>query len=200
MCDIDWSVTKDIIVSIAAIVTAGAAVYGFRTWRRELTGKARFETARSMMRAAFDLRDALENARAPWVDASEFPPVTDNDQSTPALRADALRHAYNKRWKPVYSAMTAFRDKSAEAEVIFGAELRGPTDELVSCVTTFSAAIRMLIDDKAQNGAIFDSDRQLARRVMDDVHSIKGDRENALTDKLHRAVEAIVARLQDDVR
>ena len=49
------SIVKDILVSISAIIVAGAAIWGLRTWRKELTGKAKFDIARNIMRLALKL-------------------------------------------------------------------------------------------------------------------------------------------------
>jgi len=59
------SIIKDIILGLSAIAVAIFAWIGLQTWRRELTGKARFETARNMMRLGFELKDKFGWVRHP---------------------------------------------------------------------------------------------------------------------------------------
>ena len=65
-----FSIVKDIIVSLvacgtclAAIVTAGVAVYGIATWRRELDGKKKLDVATRVARKVHEIRDRINDAR-----------------------------------------------------------------------------------------------------------------------------------------
>jgi len=55
MCTMDWSAffdaVKDIVLGLAAIVTATVAWLGLQSWRKELRGKADFDVARGLLRA-----------------------------------------------------------------------------------------------------------------------------------------------------
>ena len=66
------AIIKDILLCLSAVAVAVFAWIGLKTWRRELTGKARFETARSMMRSGSELKAAFEQARNPFTMAHEW--------------------------------------------------------------------------------------------------------------------------------
>jgi hypothetical protein len=46
---------KDIVLALAALVTAGAVVGGLWTWKRELKGNAEFDVARNLTKATYRL-------------------------------------------------------------------------------------------------------------------------------------------------
>lgn len=64
---------KDVLVGLAAAITAGVAIVGITSWQRELRGKAEFRVARTLMRATYGLRDAVQDCRAPFISGAEFP-------------------------------------------------------------------------------------------------------------------------------
>jgi chromate transport protein ChrA len=43
------SMISDIVVGFSALVVAIVAFFGLRTWRKELTGKAKYEIARNIV-------------------------------------------------------------------------------------------------------------------------------------------------------
>jgi len=65
------ALSKDILLGLSAVAVAAFAWIGLRAWRRELTGKAKFDNARSMMRLGSELKDAFDRARNPFTKVYE---------------------------------------------------------------------------------------------------------------------------------
>ena len=57
MFSIDWTLLKDILGSLSAIIVAIVAWRGFGTWRRELKGKAQFEAAIDILSLALQFEE-----------------------------------------------------------------------------------------------------------------------------------------------
>jgi hypothetical protein len=57
MGQIDWSVLKDILASIATIIAAIVALRGINTWRNELIGKSQYAVAKKVSSLALQFRD-----------------------------------------------------------------------------------------------------------------------------------------------
>jgi hypothetical protein len=102
------TVTKDIIFIFAAIVTANVAVKGLQSWSKELKGKADFEVARNLIRAAYKLRDELSYCRNPWISLNEFPANYDPKNRTADIEAEAYSFIYKNRWMPVANVLQEF--------------------------------------------------------------------------------------------
>ena len=66
------SVLSDIAVGGSAIVIALAAVKGLRAWRKEMTGKAKFEVSRTVMRHSTKAADLFRLVRFPVVQSDEW--------------------------------------------------------------------------------------------------------------------------------
>jgi len=58
------------ITAVSAVITAGIAIYGLSTWRKEMSGKARFQIARKLMVEAIRVREGFSWVRFP-ITASE---------------------------------------------------------------------------------------------------------------------------------
>ena len=198
MTPVEWaSIGKDVVVPAAAGFTAFVAWRGLSKWRSETKGRARFETARDLIRSTYDLRDDLAEARVPMITVGEYP--DDYDSSTAQGRGDGLAHVYQNRWKRVQTAWDSFRDKAAEAEVLFGGEIRELTSKLDNCAVKVRAAMNALISNEHREGRDFDNDREFGRRIHEDVYSAKGDIDNPMTKKIIDSVNAIVVKLKNEV-
>ena len=67
-----WTgITQNISVTGAAIVTAYFGAKGLSAWRRELTGRAGFETARKVLKTLYETRDSMlrfvDTLNNPWM-------------------------------------------------------------------------------------------------------------------------------------
>ena len=86
LCQIDWSLLKDILGSIAAIVVAVAAWQGINTWRNELVGKSQFAVAKNVLSLALQFRDDYRLARSPQMTIAEAEDTVFDPRDTPQHR------------------------------------------------------------------------------------------------------------------
>jgi hypothetical protein len=154
---------KDVLVALAAAITAIVAIVGLTSWRRELKGKAEFEVARNLIRATYALRDAVQDSRAPFVSGGEFPSGYGHANPSSDDEAQAFGYVFKKRWTPVSKAVQEVDTQTLEAEAFWGAEIRSKTDTLRQCVGELRAAMVAFVDDKKVGGARF-SGRQGIRQ------------------------------------
>ncbi len=67
------TIIKDIIISIAAATTAIVVYKGLEKWQNKLKGKANFDTAISLIKATYKLRDQISFCRSSFISPIEFP-------------------------------------------------------------------------------------------------------------------------------
>jgi len=190
---------KDIALAGAAVVTAGAAVRGLRTWRQELRGKADFEAARGLIRATYRLREEIATCRSPLIRAAEYPPDPIGAVVNPYMRredAEALAYVYKNRWQRVSAALQEFDAQTFEAEALWGSDIRQRTQALRACAVTVFVSIEAIIEDKAAGGEHFERDRDFGRRMRANAHAGADDRENALSNQIAEAVTGLEENLR----
>ena len=195
------SAFKDIILACAALVTASIAVYGVKSWSRELKGKASFEVARGLIRATYKLRDELGYSRSPWTSLSEFP----KDYSpmpkdrTPKKEAEAWAYVFNNRWRPVAEAQLEFEAQVLEAEALWGSDIKLKTNELKQCARNLRVAMEAIVVNEANDKENFKSDKEFGKEIEADVWAIKEDN-NKLSQKIKDAVLGIEESVRPHIK
>lgn len=189
-------IAKDMIVAIAAIVTAVVAVVGLQRWRYELRGKAHFEAARNLIRDAYRLRDALRGGRSYLVHAAEFPASYPPQRPTDRTEAEAWAHVYTNRFTPVREALQNFEARALEAEALWGASVRNPVERLRGCVITLRTAMEADTDDKLSGGQQFRHDPDFGRRIREDLQQNPSEANN----RLSREIAGALSDLEDQLR
>lgn len=186
------SCIKDIIISLAALSAAIVAIYGITSWRRELKGKANFETARGLIRATYKLRDEIASCRSPLINAYEFPESYDGlKNSTSEKEAQAYAHVYKNRWEPVWEAIQEFDSNTLEAEALWGNEIKEKTDELRQCVKEINIAIDAIISNKASGNRDFEADREFGKSMRNMVHASSSDEKNEISKRIKKSIISI---------
>lgn len=187
----ELSEVKDIIVSFAAIVTAGTAYFGLQKWKAELKGKADFETARALSKSIYALRNELDACRAPLITPSEFPNGYHAKlKHTNEEVGDAYSHIYKNRWSFVVNTLNGFDTATLEAEALWGKTIKDKTNALKDCVWDLRNYIDAFVDDKYSGGAHFHIDPDFAKEVRNGVSRLKRE-DNKLTIKIQEAIEGI---------
>ena len=184
-----FSIIKDIVISIAAATTAFVAYKGLEKWQKELSGKANFDTARSLIRATYKLRDEIEYARSPFIPAGEFPKDYDPLNKTDKSRGDAFAHVYGKRWEHIAEAIQEYDAFILESEALWGAQIKEKANALRSCVIELRSAIDAYISNEYSGGEDF-NDRVFAISVRAKVSNSQKEK-NELTIKINTAINEI---------
>lgn len=118
---------RDILVSLSAIAVAVSAFLGVQAWRKELIGKARFETAKRMWHTASEYKGNFEWVRNPLMRSFEWAdrvPKTDethdesevlNSWHAKLNRLNLARESLNKVTEIQWEAEILFDDTQAQA-------------------------------------------------------------------------------------
>ncbi len=110
----------DVVLALSAVAVAFFAWLGLRTWRRELIGRARFETARNMMRLGFELTANFTRVRHNPTYAYEWADRVPREDETDA-ESKVLKecHARTKRGNLLSDSLNKIIEVQWEAEILF---------------------------------------------------------------------------------
>jgi hypothetical protein len=139
---------KDVVIAVAAAVTAAVAVFGVNKWRQELHGKTNFDAARALIRSTYRLRDEIKNCRWSYFPNAEHPPGYDGSET-----ADTWRYMYKKRWDRIVDCVQDFDSSALEAEALWGTDIRTKAQALRDCVGELQIAIDTFLTSKTEDGA-----------------------------------------------
>jgi hypothetical protein len=187
------SAVSDIVIALAASVTAVVAVRGLGTWSEQLKGTAHFEVARCLARATYKLRDEISNFRSPVIHGSEFP---DGGHTG----ANAYAHVLAARWKPISESVQEFDAQSLEAEALWGEEVRAKTDALKHLVWKLRIAIESFVQNERNGGENFKCDPNFAISTRSQVFASPNATDNKLSNEIAAAIAAIEEALKPHLR
>jgi hypothetical protein len=190
--------TRDIIIALAAVVTATVAVKGLNTWSRQLRGTADFQVARGLAKATYKVREKLQLCRSPYLSDQEFPPKYHGAESKRPPERDAKGYAfvYSNRWSSVWEAIQEFDVGALEAEALWGKSIREATDSLRKVVREVNVAIDAFIENAASGGEDFSRDAEFGKKMRSIISALPTNSENILNQKLAAAVQAIDDQLR----
>jgi len=115
------SIASDIAVGVSALIVAGVAFFGVRRWRKELTGKAKFDVARNVMLLGYRLQAYFEGARNPFTYSVEYTGRSrqENEPSNVSQVLDEW-YARGSRLKPLIEDLQKLREVGWEAKITLG--------------------------------------------------------------------------------
>ena len=120
--------------------TFGVALYGVRSWSRELKGKANFEISRKLLEAVYRYRDSVQRARSSYI----FGTLDELDEINrdKERKVEVLISHFDNRWKPVSESTQTLLSISIEAEVLLGSEVK----QLIDTLKYISGDLRFSMD------------------------------------------------------
>lgn len=190
------TLSKDLILSGAAIMGAIVAIKGLSTWKRQLRGQSEYELSRRILVTLFKYRDAVAGVRHPVMWAYEMPsPSEDESKSTSSehVRFYGTSKAYQARWDKVQNERTSLYADLLEGEAIWGDELKKLFKSLFNLEHELFTSVRHYIElinpdtKEASKEAIRNIDKK-RRDIMYDDLSEEGD---DYRKDFQRGVEAI---------
>ena len=123
---------KDVVLAICGALTAGIALYGLKTWQRQLAGTTQFELARRALLAVYKVRDALTVARSPAVHPAEYVSRPDREEAGSSRDDKDEQYTYESRLGIVRARWSELDVALLESEVLWGAELQAAAADLRS--------------------------------------------------------------------
>jgi hypothetical protein len=109
----------DVLVGSSAASAAVFAYLGLNTWRKELKGRAEYESAKTVLKSVYRVREAFKHVRNPFIYQYEYPPhMTDR---TGHLKQehdyDGTAYVYENRWKKIDDAFRDLEEHHLAAQV-----------------------------------------------------------------------------------
>jgi hypothetical protein len=193
-CVVDWpgamSFLKDLIVALAAIVTASAAWKGLNRWKLEQTGKVHFEVARQLARATYKFRNAMNDARSVFTSGAEFPEGYSQADHTHEQEAEAWAHVFNNRFNPLRDAALELQTIGLEAEVLWGDDVKQKVGALLQTVGMLRGSMEEYVRRIARRNQIGPENVDRYLRVDDRVFGSTEftDVENEFTEQVKTAL------------
>jgi hypothetical protein len=134
-------IVKDAVIAVAAMVTAGVAVYGVRVWKRDLVGKELYEVTKSLVYQSHTATRACSKLLFP-MSASEARVFTSEEVEHTTVGERwrlSESHAYRARLIAYSECLEKFSDSLLKARVVMGAKV-------YSAFLPFQRALRQPID------------------------------------------------------
>jgi hypothetical protein len=128
------------VVAVATLVGVAVASFGLQTWRAQLEGAAHFDLARCLLLAVYEVRDAIDNVRHPFLSSGE---AAGGDNDTPWEIT-----AYENRWSGVRAAMVRLQTATREATVLWESPVTPLVEHLSAQVGELFDAVAALVDIK----------------------------------------------------
>jgi hypothetical protein len=148
-CETIVTYAKDIALVVSAGVASTVAIIGLGTWKKQISGKTEYDTARRLLKALYGYREAISTVRNPFIPVGEMPqPPEGHPFSTDDKRKYfyGIASAYEKRWSTVIEARIKLDSELLEAEVLWGSEFRKKFVELFKTGSKLFATLKLYLD------------------------------------------------------
>ncbi|MGA2505239.1 MAG: hypothetical protein ABSG01_14225 [Anaerolineales bacterium] len=175
------SLVKD-LVTIASIGIAGyVALRGLQAWRDQLKGTSDYQLAKRLLKATYQLRNALQRVREPFIKPGEFAYAVKEAQldiksSDKDFHAASTAAVYQMRWKPVVEASQALDLEALEAETVWGPDVRAAITTIWINVNTLNNALGAFLED--MGSPFLTLDEEYRKHFRSIVYSVTDDPEN----------------------
>jgi hypothetical protein len=186
--------TTDVISSIANAITALVAFagviiagLGLNTWRKQIRGQSEYELAKKLMLQVYQLRDALQDVRSPFLSLQE----ADRDST----EKDWEISAYNNRLKPVREIIAQFNVSQLEAEVVWDDKTAQAKKALLDRVRRLHVVVNLYVSKQRKEI----TDKNLPKDYSDVLYR-KGDDKDEYEKSLNEAVQEYEKVLKPHLR
>jgi len=119
------TIARDLVVTVAAIITAGIAIYGLRFWKRDLVGKESYEAAKALVYQSHAVARASNIVRFPIRDYERL--VFTKEQVENTTEGERWRiseaAAYRKRLEEYSEECVKFSEALLNFRVIAGSQV-----------------------------------------------------------------------------
>lgn len=194
-------ITKDIVLTITAVVASIVAVKGLSSWNRQLKGEVEYELTRRLLKSAFKIREALKIVRNPVMFGYEqpLPEKAEADKMT----YDQIRHygtarAYQTRWDKVDEARAELQMDLLEAEVIWGDVIQKKFSRLFELQVELFSVVQtyLVIMDPNQPQTTRNAYQEIMKTKRDIMYDLSSaDKPDEFTNDVTSAVKAIEEHL-----
>lgn len=119
------SMVRDVVVTVAAVVTACVAIHGLRVWKRDLVGKEFYEVAKALVYQSHAVSRASEKVRFPIAEYERM--AFTKEQDIHMTEGEKWRvseaAAYRKRLKEYSESYSEFYEALLKVRVVAGSNV-----------------------------------------------------------------------------
>ena len=143
-----WSVIADWVMAAAAVVAAGAALYGLNTWKNQNIWVADSDLARRVLIEVYRYRDSLYSVRHPAMSNSEMHLADDEavGLSEDHRRRQGVVTAYVRRWERHGERKNELDALLIETDAVWGPDLSGLVSKLEALDHELFVYIKLFLD------------------------------------------------------
>jgi len=198
------SLVSDIAIGVAAVIVAAVSIFGLCTWRKELTGRAKFEVSRNVMLLAFKLKDGFGWATSPFTSSGEFVdrPHRENESQAESIVLNEW-HARHRRLKPLIEDLQKLLTAGWEAEILLGEDSGKSVSEAIGIFKRNYAELATAIDSyfemtyKEANRTSVNTDRDWLEKLRKIIYSMPG---SSLLEQIDEATAQLASTLKAYVK
>ncbi len=197
---------------VGALVAGIAAWRALNTWRDQLNGQARFDTAKRLLTAAHDFAEKFHGARARILIEPQHNAVLSNPKATALQRADECERMLTARWAPVHASGANMLGILPEARALLPAGTAEAAEGLFDSANTLRTGMGLyvsMVADYRMGCSDADTDVKVQaewRRVRKQVYSSDPRRssepesDNPLTREFVERHEVLVKLLEPHIQ
>lgn len=193
-------ILQDIVIAAAAVTGAIVAVAGLKTWKRQLRGRAEYELARRLLKAAYELRDSIVSFRRPMMWVEEMSAALAETGRAPDNLKGSRRAVYEVRWNAVLRPASDLKVGELEGEVLWGQSFKVAVAPLDKCLAQLSVALTEFLR-YSEMADLAESQRAVLRKYEEVVYDqSKADDPDAFGKKLNQAIGALERFMRPKLR
>lgn len=200
-----FTIAKDIVLSIAAAIGSYVAFRGLTNWTRQLKGGNEYELTRRLLKITYRLRDAIKGVRNPimWRGETPFPEGDDGRLASMAMRNFyGESREYQKRWSNVAEVRADLQTELLEAEALWGQEIHDLFEPIFKLQNELFVAVdlQLTVCDPSEPLHIRNSRQNAIRKRRDVMYEITGETEDEFTTEMTCAIKSIETFLKPHLR
>ena len=192
------SLTKDIVVILAAIVGGKVAVKGLSTWQRQLRGTNEHDLARNILVKVYRYRDAVHGVRHPAMFGYEMPDPekeTIDEMTWEEKRFYGTSKAYEARWEKVQEEKKSLYGDLLEAEAYWGNELEDHFKELYKLETDLLLVLQELLTARDPHSS--PDDKDYANEYLKEKRGLIYDKLEGEPDEFRKSILDAIVKIED---
>lgn len=167
-------IIKEVVNIVSPILGLVIATFGVFTWRLQLKGKTEYELSRRLLKAVYELREAIKVVRNPAIVPEEVVSafrkkgLSDEEINKKGGIAFNTGVVYESRWENISNALSTLEVEELEAEVLWGNEIKEKTLRFKRCTYTLNLNLKRLYrQDSGQ--------RNYGHKKMEEIHQVIWD-------------------------
>ena len=199
------AVTKDVVLTVGAVVAMYVAVRGLNTWNRQLKGGVEYDLTRRLLKCTYRLREAIKAVRNPVMFANELPNPPDAEalaMSNEQRRYYGLSQAYQGRWNKVTVTRDDLQTELLEAEVIWGKAIHEQIEPLFALQRELFSDIHayLIVCNPSENEDSRHANSEIRRKRREVLYDTSSFEPDPFSEDVEKAIASIETFLKPHLK